>query len=94
MITAQQETFYKLLLVDIVGRHIDHRRRLLHGDLAALANDPALLSQTFVLLRHLSDYESQVYQKIHCFNGDDANDYLLAIDQITKEIENVVSEHA
>jgi len=88
---SQSKLFYKLVITDIISVHINKHRVELHQELVNLAGDPTLLKRRFRMLGRLADYESQIYKKIHQFQSDDVNDYVLATQQIIHEIYNVIN---
>lgn len=86
---ARAEVFYKLVMTDITSFHVNKCRIELRQELFNLASDPTLLKRRYRMLSQLADYESQIYKKIHQFQSDDVNDYVLATHQIIHEIHNV-----
>jgi hypothetical protein len=83
------ETFYKLVVVDIVNKNINDCRTTLHQEMYNTAIDPTLFKRRFRMLTQLADYESQIYKKIYNFDSKDINDYTQALQQIVREIKNV-----
>jgi hypothetical protein len=85
----QDELFYKLIVVDLVGKNINYHRTVLHQELCELANDPVLLKRRFRMIAQLAEYESQIYKKIYEFSSSKVDDYVLATRRIINEIHNV-----
>jgi hypothetical protein len=84
------ETFYKLVVVDIVNKNINNCRTTLHQEMYHTAIDPTLFKRRFRMLAQLADYESQIYKKIYEFDSKDINDYTQALHEIVREIKNVI----
>jgi len=86
----QAELFYKLVITNITSARINECRVTLQQELFNLAGDPTLLKRRFRMLSQLADYESQIYKKIHQFQSNDLNDYIVALRQITQELYHVI----
>jgi hypothetical protein len=89
LVLNQTEVFYKLSLIDIVGRLINNQRTLLEKELQEKASDPVIFKRRFRMLSQLADYESQIYKKIYNFDTEDFNDYKQIVYLINNEIQNV-----
>ena len=84
--------FYKLKLVqDTVQLVADARTKLLE-ELLIHASDPTIKMRRFRMLKQLSQFESQIIEKIWKFETDDHRD-LLQI-KLLDEIRSVVSRDA
>ena len=84
--------FYKLKLVqDTVQLVADARTKLLE-ELLIHASDPTIKMRRFRMLKQLSQFESQIIEKIWRFETDDHRD-LLQI-KLLDEIRSVVSRDA
>jgi len=88
---GEEETFYKLVLTNIISGCIESHRLELQKELYAVAIDPILLKRRFRMLQQLADYESQIYKKIYQFQGSTIDDYMVAVRDILSEI-NYVTE--
>ena len=91
LVLNQTEVFYKLSLIDIVGRLINNQRTLLEKELQEKASAPVIFKRRFRMLSQLADYESQIYKKIYNFVTDDVCDYIQVIYLIKTEIQNVTN---
>lgn len=84
--------FYKLKLVqDTVQLVADARSKLL-DELLIHAIDPTIKMRRFRMLRQLSQFESQIIEKIWKFKTDDYRDIVLG--NISYEIYSVISRDA
>lgn len=84
--------FYKLKLVQDTVQLVAKAREELLQELLVYATDPTIKMRRFRMLKQLSQYESQMIEKIWRFETDDHYD-LLQID-LAKEIRSVVSRNA
>lgn len=84
--------FYKLKLVqDTVQSVADARTKLLE-ELVIHASDPTIKMRRFRMLKQLSQFESQIIEKIWRFETDDYQDLLQV--NFLEEIRSVVSRDA
>lgn len=84
--------FYKLKLVQDIIQSIADARSTLLDELLIHASDPTIKMRRFRMLKQLSQFESQIIEKIWLFETDDCAD-LLQIN-LPKEIYSVVSRDA
>jgi hypothetical protein len=87
------DVYYKLVVADIVKSVISQHRELLHQELTNRAADPVVFKRRFRMLSQLADYESQIYKKIYSFQTNNVNDYIMATQEITKEIICVINRN-
>jgi hypothetical protein len=90
----KKEVYYKLVAANVFGCMINKHRSALHQELNDLASDPVLFKRRLRMLYNLSDYESQVYKKINQFESSNVQDYILALRQISMEIQHVTNRCA
>lgn len=76
---------------DIISRCISKNKNKLHQELKDLADDPVLFKRRFRMIRQLSRYETDIYQKIYEFSSSDPEDYFLGIINSLTEISDVIN---
>ena len=84
--------FYKLKLVQDTIRLVADARSKLLDELLIHASDPTIKMRRFRMLKQLSQFESQMIEKIWRFKTNDLQD-LLQIN-VAGEIQSVVSRNA
>ena len=84
--------FYKLKLVQDTVQLISDAKFKLLKELLTHASDPTIKMRRFRMLKQLSQFESQIIEKIWRFETDDCHD--LFLNNILSEIQLVVSRDA
>lgn len=67
-------------------------RQSLLDDLIIYATDPIVVKRRFRMLQQLSLYESQILNKIYCFESDDINDF--SLEHVQHELGYVINKSA
>ena len=88
------QIYYKLVVTDLVGRHIAKQRSKLQEELLDRSTDPVIFKRRFRMLSQLAAYESQIYKKIYKFDSDDLEDYVAGAKLIVSEIHNVTDRNS
>jgi hypothetical protein len=89
----QSDLFYKLIIIDIVGKLISSQKSALQKELQEKASDPVIFKRRVRMLSQLSEYESQIYKKIYNFDTDDVRDYNSSMHSIMQEIHDVTNRN-
>lgn len=86
--------FYKLLVIKNFLVESDKIRQQLLSELVnTAANDIKFMRRTR-MLHQLSDFESQIIQKIYALETDDLDDHQFGYNQLLSELEIVSSRNA
>lgn len=79
--------FYKIkLLQDFLSDTAKVRSQLLE-ELKINATDPTIVKRRFRMLRHLSQFENQIIEKIQNFDTDDVEDFVYSYFEINSIID-------
>lgn len=82
--------FFKLQAVFQILNQIFEAKQILLDELVVQASDPVIYNRRFRMISQLSQYESEIVNKLQEFQTDDPKD-LLNLDFIKKEINVICS---
>lgn len=68
--------FYKIKFIKEFNERCDQERNLLINEMIENATDPTIVARRIRMLKHLAEYQAQMYNKIQSFETDDPNDFL------------------
>jgi hypothetical protein len=86
-------SFYKTLLLDSVEKNVADARQKLINELITAGNDPVVWKRRVRMLSQLSQWHSDIVEKIYTFETDSVEDYQL-INSLWQELYIVTSRNA